>query len=92
MVVFDLDGTLVAGDSFGAFLRHLMQRRSLRRIAAVATAPAWLPALFLPPTRLFAEQYLVWLAAVGMDEETFAAAAHWLPSSPRTPSPRSVAR
>lgn len=28
-MVFDLDGTLVAGDSFGAFLRHLIMRRRL---------------------------------------------------------------
>ena len=75
----------------GVFRRHVVRGGWWRGIPAEATAPAWLPALFLPSTRLCAEQYLVWLAAVGMDEETFAA-AHWLPSSPRTPSPRSVAR
>jgi phosphatidylglycerophosphatase C len=74
-VVFDLDGTLVAGDSFGAFLRHLIIRRRRRLVAAVLTAPAWLPALFVRPTRRAAERYLVWLAAVGLDERAFAAAA-----------------
>jgi phosphatidylglycerophosphatase C len=75
VVVFDLDGTLVAGDSFGAFLRHLIARRPLRLVAAVLTAPAWLPALLVPRTRLSAERYLIWLAATGLDEEAFTAAA-----------------
>jgi phosphatidylglycerophosphatase C len=75
VVVFDLDGTLVAGDSFGAFLRHLIDRHRLRRVTALVTAPAWLPALLLEPTRTLAERYLVWLAAVGMDEDSFATAA-----------------
>ncbi len=75
VVVFDLDGTLVAGESFGAFLRHLITRRHLRLIVAVVTAPAWLPALLVAPTRLYAERYLVWLAAAGLDDEAFAAAA-----------------
>lgn len=75
VVVFDLDGTLVAGDSFGAFLRHLIIRRRLRLLAAALTLPAWLPTLLLPPTRLSAERYLVWLAAAGLDEAAFAAAA-----------------
>jgi phosphatidylglycerophosphatase C len=75
VVVFDLDGTLVAGDSFGAFLRSLLVRRPLRGLAALVSGAVWLPALLLPPTRLSAERYLVWLAAVGMNEETFAAAA-----------------
>lgn len=75
VAVFDLDGTLVAGDSFGAFLRHLIVRRLLRRVVAAVTAPVWLPALGLPRTRLGAERYLIWLAAVGMDEEAFVAAA-----------------
>lgn len=73
-VVFDLDGTLVAGDSFGAFLRHLITRHCLRLAAAVLTAPVWVPAFLVPPARLTAERYLVWLAAVGMDEGAFAVA------------------
>ena len=74
VVVFDLDGTLVAGDSFGGFLRHLITRHRFRLAAALLTAPVWVPALLVPPTRLSAERYLVWLAAVGMDEDAFVAA------------------
>lgn len=75
VVVFDLDGTLLAGDSFAAFLRHLMARRVVRLLVAAVTAPAWLPALQLPLTRPGAERCLVWLAAVGMDDDEFTACA-----------------
>lgn len=75
VVVFDLDGTLVAGDSFGAFLRHLITRAPLRCAAAVLTAPAWVPAWLAPPTRLTAERFLVWLATLGLDEKVFGATA-----------------
>ncbi|MGY1698760.1 haloacid dehalogenase-like hydrolase [Geodermatophilus sp. SYSU D00766] len=74
-VVVDLDGTLVAGDSFGAFLRSLLAGHPLRLAAALLTAPVWLPALALGPVRVSAERWLVWLAAVGLDAEAFAAAA-----------------
>ncbi|MEJ5913700.1 haloacid dehalogenase-like hydrolase [Pseudokineococcus sp. 1T1Z-3] len=75
VAVFDLDGTLLSGDSFGFFLAHLMRRPPARAVVAVVTAPAWLPAFLLSPTRLVAERYLVWLAAVGMTDEDFTAEA-----------------
>ena len=75
VVVLDLDGTVVAGDSFAAFLRHLITGHRLRHGLALASAPLWLPALLTPPTRLTAERWLVWLATAGMDEDAFAAAA-----------------
>lgn len=96
-VVLDLDGTVVAGDAFGAFLRHLITRHRVRRSVALLTAGAWLPALSIPPARLTAERWLVWLAAAGMDETAFAAAArrfaggHAGPESGRT-SAAAVAR
>ena len=75
VVVFDLDGTLVAGDSFGAFLRHLITRAPLRCAATMLTAPVWVPAWLAPPTRLTAERFVAWMATVGLDEQTFKAAA-----------------
>ncbi|SHG82460.1 haloacid dehalogenase-like hydrolase [Geodermatophilus nigrescens] len=75
VVVFDLDGTLVAGDSFGGFLRRLLTRQPLRLAAALLTAPVWLPALATGRLRVPAERWLVWLAAVGLDAEGFTAAA-----------------
>lgn len=75
VVVFDLDGTLVSGDAFGAFLRHLITCHSVRLLVAVLSAPVWVPGLLLPPCRLLSERYLIWLAAVGLDDTAFAAAA-----------------
>lgn len=75
VVVFDLDDTLVTGDAFAAFLRHLITGRRLRYAFALISAPAWLPALLVAPTRLSAERWLIWLAGAGMDREAFAAAA-----------------
>ena len=41
IVVFDLDGTLVAGDAFGEFLRRSSWRNPLRLLCLVLTAPVW---------------------------------------------------
>ncbi|MGY1651321.1 HAD family hydrolase [Geodermatophilus sp. SYSU D01119] len=61
-VVSDLDGTLVAGDSFGGFLRHLLTRQPPRLAAALPTAPLWLPARATGRLRVPAERRLVRLA------------------------------
>lgn len=73
--VLDLDGTIVAGDASGALLSHLITRHRVRRVVVLLTAPAWWPALSIPPVRLAAERYLAWLAAAGMDEEALVTAA-----------------
>jgi hypothetical protein len=41
VVVFDLDGTLAAGDAFGGFLGHSLRRDPLRGLLVVLTAPVW---------------------------------------------------
>ena len=71
-VVFDLDGTLVAGNAFRRFVRHLLLRHPVRRTAVFATAPAWVPLMLVPRTRAHSERYVLWLAAAGMDEQAFA--------------------
>lgn len=73
-MVFDLDGTLLAGDSFSRFIRTLVLRHPVRRIAALVTLPAWLPALGGRRTRVPAEWFLVWLSTVGMDDDAYTAA------------------
>ncbi|MGY1751870.1 haloacid dehalogenase-like hydrolase [Blastococcus sp. SYSU D01042] len=73
-VVFDLDGTLVAGDAFGLFLRRLLTRSPLRLAAALVSAPLWVPAMAFRTARVVGERYLVWLALVGADERAFTAA------------------
>lgn len=74
-VVFDLDGTVVAGDSFAGFVHALVLRHPVRRVVALVSLPVWLPALLLDRTRLHAERFLLWLAAAGMDDSAFATAA-----------------
>ena len=71
-VVFDLDGTLVSGSSYGGFLRELLYNRPGQLAAAVLTTGVWVPLLVCPPTRVLAERYLAWLATLGLDEAAFA--------------------
>ena len=72
-VVFDLDDTLLATDSFARFLTHLL-RRSPARLALVApSAPAWLALGARRASRLHAERIVVWAATVGLHPERFEA-------------------
>ena len=75
VAVFDLDDTLVGGDSFGLFTRHLLFRRRWRAALAVTAAPVLWPMLFLPGTRRVAVTGLLWLASVGLSEGRFTALA-----------------
>lgn len=74
-VVFDLDGTLVAGNSYRLFVRHLLLKHPARRTLVLLTVPVWAPLMLLPRTRARTERYLLWLSCVGMDPSSFAAAA-----------------
>lgn len=74
-VVFDLDGTLVRGDSFALFTRHLLFRQRWRAAVALASAAVLVPMLSLARTRRYALRALVWLATVGMTEPHFTALA-----------------
>jgi phosphatidylglycerophosphatase C len=80
--VFDLDGTLLTGDSFGGLLRRLITGSPVRLVAVVALAPLGLALLARPRTRQWAERWVVWVATAGRTEESFAdvvrefAAAH----------------
>jgi phosphatidylglycerophosphatase C len=75
VAVFDLDGTLLRGDSFSRFGRQLIFRGRTRAAATVLAAPL-LGAMFLmPPTRRLAVTGLLWLATSGMSAHRFAALA-----------------
>lgn len=93
VVVFDLDDTLVAGDSFAWFLKARISGNLLRAAATVLTAPAWIPSWALRRTRVAAERYLIWLASVGLDDPTYEAEArtfaaeHAGPAGGRTSAP-----
>lgn len=67
VAVFDLDDTLVAGDSFGCFLRQRILGNPVRLAGALATAPLWILTLMLAPVRVLAERHLIWIATAGLD-------------------------
>src|SRR5689334_1933725 len=71
VAVFDLDDTLVRGDSFALFTRHLLFRQRRRAAPALLSAPVLWPMLFLPPTRRVAIRVLLWIATAGLSDAEF---------------------
>lgn len=72
-VVFDLDDTLVASDSFARLLTHLLHRSPARLSLMVLTAPVWLLLGARKVSRLHAERVLAWAATVGLHRYRFEA-------------------
>jgi phosphatidylglycerophosphatase C len=68
LAVFDLDGTLLAGDSTVAWLRMLFLSSWLRLTVAALTFPISLPLVLLPATRRIGASVLLWIATVGYDQ------------------------
>jgi phosphatidylglycerophosphatase C len=68
LAVFDLDGTLLAGDSTVAWVRTLLFSSWLRCIAAAIALPAWLLLIWIPSTRKVGASILLWIATVGYDQ------------------------
>jgi phosphatidylglycerophosphatase C len=75
VAVFDLDDTLVRGDSFAQFTRHLLFRQRWRAAVSLVLAPLLVPMLFLSPTRRVAITGFLWLASAGLSEAQFTALA-----------------
>lgn len=75
VAVFDLDDTLVRGDSFALFTRHLLFRQRWRAALALLCAPLLWPMLFAPATRRAAITGLLWIASAGLSESQFTALA-----------------
>jgi phosphatidylglycerophosphatase C len=69
LVVFDLDGTLLAGDSTVAWVRALLFPSWLRCIAAAIALPVWLLLIWIPSTRKVGASILLWIATVGYDQD-----------------------
>jgi phosphatidylglycerophosphatase C len=69
IAVFDLDGTLLAGDSTVAWLRMLLVSSWLRCAVAAITLPACLPLVWLPASRRIGASVLLWIATVGYDQD-----------------------
>ncbi|MDQ3734464.1 MAG: haloacid dehalogenase-like hydrolase [Actinomycetota bacterium] len=68
VVVFDLDGTLVGGSSFGQFVRRLIYRSPWRLLLVALGSPMVLAMLLPRRTRIGLGSALVWLATVGRTE------------------------
>lgn len=69
VAVFDLDGTLVAGSSFGQFVRCLIYRSPWRLFVAALLSPGAVVLLLTRRTRGRTGAAYVWLATVGRTED-----------------------
>lgn len=72
IAVFDLDGTLLVGDSTAAWLRTLLLSSGLRFLVAAMTLPACLPLIYFPSSRRIGASILLWIATFGYDQEALA--------------------
>jgi phosphatidylglycerophosphatase C len=69
IVLFDFDGVLFQGDSFGMFMRHRYRQSLGSKLLAVLTMPWWLPCgLF---SRWWAARALVHVALFGVGQKRY---------------------
>jgi len=71
VAVFDLDGTLLRGDTTAEFVRGLILRSPLRLAVAMLSAPLLGPFFFVPFARRYAITALLWIATVGLPPGRF---------------------
>jgi len=71
VAVFDLDGTLLRGDTTAEFVRGLIWRSPPRAAVAVAFAPVLGPLFFVPFARRYAITVLLWIATFGLPPGRF---------------------
>lgn len=69
LAVFDMDGTLLNGDSTALWLWERMKRSPLRLLATLAVAPVAGPLVALPSTRRIGASILFWIATAGLSEQ-----------------------
>lgn len=68
IAVFDLDGTLLHGDSTGRWMTGLLLGSVLRASAATLIAPVACTMLLFPSLRKPGASAMLWVATAGMDE------------------------
>jgi phosphatidylglycerophosphatase C len=73
VAVFDLDGTLLRGDTTVEFIRGLILRSPARTAAALLIGPLLAPFFFMPFTRRYAITALLWIATAGLPPGRIAA-------------------
>jgi phosphatidylglycerophosphatase C len=71
-VLFDLDGTLIPGDSVAAFLRSRLRASLSRRLVATTLLPVVLPLFVTSRSLTWGANVFSWLATVGVDDATLA--------------------
>jgi phosphatidylglycerophosphatase C len=85
LAVFDLDGTLLDGDSTSKWMVGRIRGSWLRFIAAALVAPLALPLVMMPRFRQIGASVFLWIASVGLKEdqllESFSAFAKSVDSS-----------
>ncbi len=69
-VVFDLDDTLLHGDSGARLIRHLIERIWWRRVLAVLIAPIGILLMRFDASFAIGASLFLWVATVGMTETT----------------------
>ena len=73
LAVFDLDGTLLDGDSTGLWLWERLRRSPLRALLTLAVAPLAAPLVAIPRTRRAGASILLWIATFGLCEKGLSA-------------------
>jgi phosphatidylglycerophosphatase C len=69
LAVFDMDGTLLNGDSTALWLWARVKRSPLRLLATLLVAPVAGPMVALPFTRRAGASILLWIATAGLSEQ-----------------------
>src|SRR5215469_12122923 len=67
VAVFDLDGTLLDGDSTSLWLRERILRSMPRRCLAILLVPIAGPLLLIPRLRRIGASLMVWVATAGLN-------------------------
>ena len=68
LAVFDLDGTLLDGDSTALWLWDRVRRSVPRLLATLLVAPVAVPMVIAPRTRRAGASILLWIATAGLSE------------------------
>jgi len=68
LAVFDLDGTLLDGDSTALWLWNRVRRSPARLLATLIVAPVAIPMVIAPRTRRAGASILLWIATLGLND------------------------
>jgi phosphatidylglycerophosphatase C len=72
-IIYDLDGTLIAGDSGYSLLRFRLRQSWWRGLLGIVVMPLALPLVAVVATRRIGTSIFLWIASVGQRPETRAA-------------------